>query len=114
MIALTNVGTAYDFIAAGKGLGFAVVDMTGVTQIVLTVYCSKIGAGTISWQLFNMTDGAEIGVINDAGAVGDKTLTGTFSGLSLTGLKQLRIRCKSTVATDDPNYFGSNLRLVRA
>ena len=104
MVTLTNVGSAYDAIMASQGLGWGVVDFTGVTQVRMALRVQKIGTGTQSWQLWNQTDGTQIGVIDDAGAAGIKTLDQTFN-VALTGEKIVRIRCKSTVATDDPIYL---------
>lgn len=104
MEVLTNVGTTYDTIAAAKGMGWGLIDFTGVTQIRMSLFVNKVGSGTQSWQLWNHTDGSEIGVIADSGAAGDKTLDQTFS-VSLTGEKIVRIRCKSTVAADDPVFY---------
>lgn len=115
MISLLNVGSSYDFIAASKGLGFAEIDFTGVTSVVFRVRYNKVAAGasTTSWQLWNETDLAQIGVIDDASAAGDnKNLSATFN-VALTGVKQVRVRCKSTVAGDDPVFYGASMRLVK-
>lgn len=104
MVTLTNVGSAYDSIAASKGLGLFRVNFTGLTQLVLDVFVNKIGTGTQSWQLWNVTDGTQIGVIDDAGPAGDKVLNATFN-VSLTGEKLVRLRAKSTVAADDPVFY---------
>lgn len=109
---LTNVGASYDAIQASRGLGIALIDFTGVEAIEFRVGCNKIGTGTQSWQLWNQTDGQEIGVIDDAGAAGDKVLTATFENIP-TGVKLCRVRCKSSVAADDPVYGGAAIRLVR-
>lgn len=107
MQTLTNVGTAYDSTSVSKGIGGGRIDFTGVTQVVFDVRVSKVGVGIQSWQLWNETDGTQIGVIDDAGLIGDKTLTATFQ-VALSGEKLVRIRCKSTVASDDPIfYYGS-------
>jgi hypothetical protein len=114
MISLANIGAAYDAIAASKGLGFAEVDFTGVTSLIFRVRYNKVGTGTISFQLWNDTDGTEIAVINDAAAAGDnKALSITVSTGLPTGVKLVRVRCKSTVATDDPVFYGSSIRLVK-
>lgn len=104
MVTLTNVGTSYDAIAASQGLGWGRIDFTGVTQVKMDLRVNKIGTGTQSWQLWNETDGSQIGVIDDAGAAGVKTLSATFT-VSLTGEKLVRIRAKSTVAADDPVFL---------
>ena len=104
MVTLTNVNTTYDANMASQGLGWGIIDFTGVTQVRMALRVQKIGTGTQSWQLWNETNGAEIGVINDAGAAGIKTLDATFN-VALTGEKIVRIRCKSTVGTDDPIYL---------
>jgi hypothetical protein len=106
MITLTNVGATYDAIDASLGLGLGYFNLTGVTNIDFLVKVKKIGIGTQSWQLWNETDAAEIGVINDAAAAGNaKNLSATFA-VNLTGVKLLRIRAKSTVAGDDPIFLG--------
>lgn len=111
MVTLTNVGTTYDFIAASQGLGLGRIDFTGATQVKFDVLVNKVGTGIQSWQLWNITDNAQIGVIDDAGAAGTKTLSATFN-VSLTGEKLVRIRAKSTVGADDPVYYGGSV-LVR-
>jgi hypothetical protein len=108
---LTNVGSAYDAIPASKGLGMAIFDFTGVTSLTLAVWVNKIGTGTQSWQVWNHTDSAQIGVIDDAGAAGDKLLQQTFA-VALTGTKVVRVRAKSTVAADDPILYSAAFRLV--
>lgn len=109
-LVLTNVGASYDAIAISQGLGHVEVNMTGITSVVFTVRVNKIGTGTQSWQLWNETNSAQVGVIADSGAAGNKTLTATFSGLALSGVKLLRVRALSTVAADDPVYYGASLR----
>jgi hypothetical protein len=111
MPALTNVGAAYDAITLSKDLGIALMDFTGATSVTFSVFVNKIGTGTQSWQLWNVTNGAEIAVINDAGAAGDKYLTVTVS-VALTGVKTLRVRAKSTVAGDDPWFYGSAIAVT--
>ncbi len=109
MLTLTNVGTTYDAIPASKGLGLGLIDFTGVTQVTLVVKASKVGTGIQSWQLWatdidGVSNGVEVGVINDAGAAGDKTLNATFA-VAMTGTKLCRVRAKSTVAGDDPIMY---------
>jgi hypothetical protein len=109
-VVLTNVGASYDAVNPSRGLGFVELSMTGIASIVFTVQVNKIGTGTQSWQLWNETDGTQVGVIADAGAAGNKTLTTTINGLALTGVKRLRVRALSTTSTDDPVYYGASLR----
>lgn len=111
MVTLTNVGASYDAIAASKGLGIQEIDFTGVTSVIFTVFVNKVGTGTQSWQLWNVTDASEIGVVADAGAAGDKYLS-VQQGVSLTGVKRVRIRAKSTVSTDDPVFYGGSVVTV--
>lgn len=108
MVTLTNVGTSYDAVAASRGLGGQLVDLTGVTSIRLLVSVSRVGSGTQSWQLWNETDGTELGVITDAVA-GEKKLDATFILSPVVGVKLLRIRAKSTTASDDPIFFFATL-----
>jgi hypothetical protein len=113
MVTLTNVGTSYDAIAASRGLKVGLLNFTGLAQVVLLVRVNKVGTGTQSWQLWNETDGTELGVIDDAGAAGVKNLQSTFS-VSLTGIKQCRVRAKSTVASDDPVFYDADALPVSA
>lgn len=113
---LTNVGATYDAITASLGLGFLTLQVAGITAVDFTVKVNKIGTGTQSWQLWNETDGSQITVLDDAGAAGAKTLTTSFTfGAPLAAnVKVIRVRAKSTVAADDPLYFGASLMVRRA
>lgn len=108
---LTNVGAAYDTVANARGLGIAVVDFTGATAVDFRVYVNKVGTGTQSWQLWNETDGTQVAVIADSGAAGNKFLNVT-QAVALTGVKLLRVRAMSTIAADDPVYYGASIRLT--
>jgi hypothetical protein len=113
MVTLTNVGASYDAIVASQGLAVGLINFTGVTQAVFLVRVNKIGTGTQSWQLWNDTDGTQIGVIDDAGASGVKNLQATVS-VSLIGIKRVRVRVKSTVAADDPIFYDADVLPVTA
>jgi hypothetical protein len=110
-VVLTNVGASYDAVAAARGLGAALVDFTNITAVDFAVSVNKVGTGTQSWQLWNETDGAEIGVINDAAGAGERVLTATFTTGLPTGIKRVRVRVKSTTAADDPVYYGASILL---
>jgi hypothetical protein len=114
MILLTNVGSTYDAIPAAKGLGFQDIDFTDVTQLTFRCRWNKVGTGTLSWQLWNETDGSELAVITDAAAAGDNKTGSMTVAPGLTGVKTVRVRVKSTVATDDPTYYGASISVVRA
>lgn len=111
-VTLTNVGANYDTTQGARGLGVALVNFVGVSQIDFRVAVNKIGTGMQSWQLWNQTDAQEVGVIDDAGAAGEKILTATINTIP-SGEKLLRIRAKSTVAADDPVFGGATLLLRR-
>lgn len=113
MVTLTNVGSAYDAIAASQGLAIGLLNFTGLSQVVLVVRVNKIGTGTQSWQLWNETDSTQVGVIDDAGAAGVKSLQSTID-VSLTGIKRLRVRAKSTIAADDPIFYDADVLPVAA
>lgn len=111
---LTNVGNNYDQTAPARGLGMALIDFTNVGNVEFVLGVNKVGTGTQSWQLWNETDGEQIGVLNDDGATGNKILSGTIPAANLpTGTKQVRVRCKSTTAADDPVYYGASLKINR-
>jgi hypothetical protein len=113
MVTLTNIGTAYDGTPASKGLGAGDFDLTGATSILFRVRVNKIGTGTQSWQLWNDTDASEIGVINDAAAAGDSKNLSVSIPISLTGIKTLRVRGKSTVAADDPVFYWASILVIK-
>ena len=115
-VTLTNIGTAYDGTDAGRGLGVALIQTAGITQVIFGVRVNKVGTGTQSWQLFNDTDGTEVAVIDDAGVAGVKTLSTTvnFSAPLAAGIKTIRVRAKSTTAADDPIFLGAALSIRRA
>jgi hypothetical protein len=114
-IVLTNVGVAYDSTPESLGLGICAVQLAGITQVTFGVAVNKIGSGTQSWQLWNETDGAEVGVIDDAGATGVKVLQTTlnFSPALNAGIKVVRVRAKSTTAADDPIFLGATMLIRR-
>ena len=88
----------------------ALIDFRGATQLTFLVYHQKIGTGTISYQLWNETDGAEICVLNDTQAAGVRYLETTVA-VAINATKRVRVRAKSTVAADDPIFFGSSVLL---
>lgn len=110
---LTNVGATYDAIAASRGLGLVRLNFAGVSSLEWGVAVQKVGTGTQSWQLWNETDQVEMAVVTDANGAGVRFLNGpTVSNGSLpSGEKLVRIRAKSTVAADDPVYYGGWLVL---
>lgn len=115
MVTLTNVGASYDAIPASKGLGLQDIDFTGVESLRFRVRWNKVGTGTLSWQLWNETDGLEITRIDDAAAAGDnKTNVVTVPISGLTGIKTVRVRAKSTVSADDPTFYGASILVTRA
>lgn len=110
-VVLTNIGNAYDAVAPSKGLGIASIDFTGCTRVDFFVNVNRVGSGTQSWQLWNVTDGAELMVIDDA-AAGEKILTANKTASLPTGVKTVRIRGKSSTAADDPVYYGASIRVT--
>jgi hypothetical protein len=116
-LALTNIGITYDATGPAKGLGFLLVETAGVTLLRWQVRWNKIGTGTLSWQLWDETNGLEVARVDDAAAAGDNRVqtvdvTPTPSPM-VPGQRILRVRCKSTTSTDDPVYYGSCLALSR-
>lgn len=110
---LTNVGSSYDSTNPSAGLGLALVPFTGVNRYRFGVVVNKIGSGTQSWQLWDHINLVELAVIDDAGAAGVKVLEVVVNDPGLTGLVLVRIRAKSTVAADDPLFYGGSLLLKR-
>lgn len=113
MIVLTNVGTSYDAITASKGLGIQDIDFTGVASVMFRVFVNKVGNGVQDWQLWNVTDASQICVVSDNGSAGDKYLSVT-QAVSLSGIKTVRVRAKSSTAGDDPVFYSASLLVIRA
>jgi hypothetical protein len=114
MVTLTNVGVNYDANVAAQGLGFTHFDFRGVATIDFLIRVNKVGAGTQSWQLWatdvdGVSNGSQIGVIDDAGSTGVKTLAANFDVSSINDVKVVRVRAKSTTATDDPVFLGCSI-----
>ena len=113
---LANVGTAYDAVPASRGLGVLWIEGGGITKVEFGVRYDKVGTGTLSFQLWDETTGTELCVVNDAAAAGNnKTGVATFNAAApvAVGRHVLRVRCKSTVGTDDPVYLGSTIVVTR-
>lgn len=109
---LTNVGTAYDTTSASKGLGMIRVNFKGIDVIRFDIAYSKVSTATLDWQLWNQTDGVQIGVFTDSDvALGDRVNGVTINSNLPTDIKLVRVRVKSSVATDDPLYYGASLAM---
>ena len=109
-ITLTNIGTTFLTLAA------ALVQTAGITQVIFGVRIQKIGTGTQSWRLFNDTDSTVVANIDDTAAAGsEKNLSTTvnFSPALGAGIKVILLQGKSTVAADDPVYFGGAASIRR-
>lgn len=116
-VLMTNVGATYDGTSVSAGGGFAPVELAGITQYEFRVGMNRnASVGTVSFQLWNDTDAAEVAVLNDTTGAGNKflvTLSALFSPPLNPGVKVLRVRTKSTTATDDPIYLGASLLIRR-
>ena len=111
-VVLTNVGAAFDATNPTNGLGVAVVDFSGATSINFQVRVNKIGTGHQYWQLYNQSALTQIAVIRDAGSAGTKTLATTFTASTASipaGVALVRVRSMSSVAADDPVYYGGSI-----
>lgn len=110
-VTLTNVGASYDAVNVSRGLGRFTFDFTGITEIRVDVSTIHVGTGSLTWQLWNETDAAEVGTIADANNTGWHTRSATFTTNLPTGIKTLRLRVLSSVAADDPIYGGAAILL---
>lgn len=108
-VVLTNVGTTFDAIDASRGLGRIEADWKAYSTLVLDVSTKHVGTGALTWELWNETDSQAIGTVADANSTVWHTRRGTFLNVP-TGIKVLRLRVRSTVATDDPAFGGATLR----
>lgn len=112
---LTNVGNTYDATAPSKGLGILLLECAGITSFTFGAFYNKIGTGTLSWQLWDQTNGAEVTRIDDAAAAGERTNSVVVNLPSplAAGDRVLRVRVKSTTAADDPVFYGASLQVRR-
>lgn len=109
-VVLTNVGTAYDAIDASRGLGRVTADWKAYSMLFLDISSKHVGTGVLTWQLWNETDSIEVGTVADALNTAWHTRTAMFTQNIPTSVKTLRLRVRSTVATDDPAYGCATLR----
>lgn len=116
-VQFTNVGTAYDTVAQSRGLGVVRVQTAGITRVDVLLRVSKVGTGTQSWQLWDETNATQLAVFDDSAAAGaDRSQLISFTPpLPLShGVRIIRVRCKSTVAADDPIFLGACMNIQRA
>lgn len=115
VVQLTNVGAAYDATVASRNIGYAYVEVAGIDQVLASVRVNKIGAGVQSWQLWNDSGASSVAVMQDAGAAGERELTTTVDlpAPLAPGVMRLRWRAMSTVAADDPWFYGGALLFRR-
>ena len=110
----TNIGTAYVdvYVAAGDDGRTVRVDFTGKTQVSGRLLWDKLGTGTHAvkcvnrdlttdtlWELTNVLAGGNV-------------IPLTTLPAWATGVKNIKLQCKSTVATDDPVFRGANINLI--
>lgn len=113
---LTNVGAAYDTLAAAKGLGTVLLECGGITAFTFGVFYNKVGSGTLSWQLWDQTNSVEVTRIDDSAAAADNKLGSITVNLGAPlpiGSRVLRVRVKSTTAADDPVFYGASIQIRR-
>src|SRR5688572_18870131 len=96
MVTLTNVGATYDTTQAARGLGIGLIDFRGATHVRFVVYHQKVGTGNITYQLWNMDDGAIIALsgggaegvaVVDSQAAAVRTLDQTFQIVPISAIK---------------------------
>lgn len=114
-VSLPNVGTAYDAIDPAKGLGRTLLQTTGISRVQVDVFYRKVGTGTVTFQLWNETDGVELASVSDGAGASERTLTMDWRPNPVLGKGQKvwRVRVRSTNAADDPSYYGSTLLIER-
>ena len=102
MVTCTNCGTAATWYA---GLPAGRLDFTGAVSLTFWLRVNKVGTGTQTWTLRNVTDNTILATVSDAGAVGWKELE-TSVVVNLAGVKKVRVEIHSTSASDDPVFGG--------
>ena len=122
-VTLTNVGAAYDTNTDSQSLPFVWIQCAGITRVDLEVRVRKVGTGTQDWQLWDDTNAVAAigpgalttGSLSDAGAAADRTLTASriFGAPLSPGVRKMRLRTRSSVATDDPTFLNAAMLLFR-
>jgi hypothetical protein len=107
-VTATNLGTTFKYLGSG-----ALVRMDGYTTIRLLVDGLNTAAqtGTVTVDVFNVTNGTTL-----ASLTFTSTTRATYevtAAISITGVKNLSARAKSTVAADDPIFHSVSVMLEK-
>ncbi len=108
----SNVGTAFvDVYTDANSAGRPVwVDFAGKSQFAASIQWDKIGAGTHNVRVVDADDVANV-LFDVAVVSGDNAVALAALPAWATGVKRLKIQCKSTTSTDDPVFRGCSIRL---
>ena len=102
----TNLPASYTNIYAGSAGEGQLVNFGPYKQYRLVIHVNKIGTGTHDSGIMDVTNAANLAVISDAGAVGEKTLDSGWTNLSawMTGEQIVKPVARDSLATGDPVY----------
>jgi hypothetical protein len=107
-VSATNIGTNFKYIGM-----YALVKMDGYATIRLLVDANNASgqAGTVTVEVWNVTDGASLVSLTFTSST--RARYEQSAAISLTGIKMLAARVKSTTATHDPVFHAIDCQLEK-
>jgi len=101
-----NLPAAYTNVYAGNAGEGQLVNFGPYKQYRLVIHVNKIGLGTHDSGIMDVTNSANLAVISDAGAVGEKTLDSGWTNLPAwaAGEQLIKPVARDSLATGDPVY----------
>lgn len=108
----TNIGTSFvdvyvDTNSAGRPVK---VDFASKTQYAASIQWDKIGAGTQNVRAVDADNVANV-LFDVAVVSGDNDVALASLPAWATGVKRIKLQCKSTTSADDPVFRGGSIRL---
>jgi hypothetical protein len=105
-VAATNIGTAFKYIGM-----YALVAMDGYANIRLLVDAAQVGTGTITVEVYNITDATSLVSLTFTSST--RARYEADAAISLAGIKMIAARIKSNTATNDPLFHAIDAMLEK-
>lgn len=105
-ITKTNIGTSQVNVYVGAGGEGQLVQFSRWRQYRLVVHLNKVGTGTVTSRLVDVTNAANVLSVDYSGAAGEATVDSGWTDLPAwaTGEQIVKPMAFSSVATDDPIF----------
>jgi hypothetical protein len=105
------LGVAFDATDASRALGFFEINVTDLRSLRGTLRYRRVGTGILVIELFNETTGVALLSLSDSTTTTNQSVTQTIFPPIGNGIHFLRVRIRSTVASDVPIFFGASFIL---